>query len=75
MNKVRMAKIKSVMPSVVFARDAIENALNEEQDYYDNIPENLLESDRACASEEYISILEDVLEELSNAVDNLEEIE
>ena len=47
MNKVRREKIAKVINVIGSARDSLEDILNEEQEYYDNIPENLLGGERA----------------------------
>lgn len=50
----------------------LEMVLNNEQEAYDNIPESLQESERAEESEEAINTLDDVLSNISDAIDMLE---
>ena len=57
MNNKRRAEIKNIKERFAIARDMLESVLNDEQDYYDNIPENLLGSMRAEESEEAIGRL------------------
>lgn len=54
-------------------KSELESIRDDEQDYYDNIPENLQESERAMASEEAIDYLESSLDNLENIVDDLTE--
>lgn len=74
MNKVRREKIAKVINVIGSARDSLEDILNEEQEYYDNIPENLLGGERAETSEEAIEIMESMFESLNEVIDELEEI-
>ena len=74
MNNKRRAEIKNIKERFAIARDMLESVLNDEQDYYDNIPENLLGSMRAEESEEAIGILEDAMEQIEGIIDGLEDI-
>lgn len=68
MNAQRRKKIQKVLDLVTEARSLLEEALEEEQDAFDNMPESLQATDRGEAMEEYISTMED-------AVSSLEEVE
>ena len=61
MNKTRRNRISKAI-------DELRSILNEEQDVYDNIPENLLDTDRASESEEAINVLEDVIDQLEDII-------
>ena len=74
MNNKRRTEIKNIKERFAIARDMLESVLNDEQDYYDNIPENLLGSMRAEESEEAIGILEDAMEQIEGIIDGLEDI-
>ena len=67
MNKQRKTKIRDVALRLRQANNDLQKILDDEQDYYDNIPENLQSSLRADTSEEAI-------DELTDAIDNLNEI-
>ena len=67
MNKQRKTKIRDIALRLRQANDDLQKILDDEQDYYDNIPENLQSSLRADTSEE-------VIDELTDAIDNLNEI-
>lgn len=74
MNKIRRSKISEVIKQIATVRDVLEDIINEEQDCYDNIPENLQGGERAEMSEEVISTMEEAFENLNEAIDELEEI-
>lgn len=74
MNNKRRYKIKDIKERFIMAKDLLESVLTDEQDYYDNIPENLLGCIRAEESEEAISTMEDALEQIEDIIDNLEDI-
>ena len=74
MNKQRRERIRRLVSSMRILENEIEDILNEEQDYYDNIPENLLSSDRAVDSEEAIDNLDDALDYITQLIDAIESI-
>lgn len=51
----------------------LDNVLYDESESFENIPENLQDSQRAIDSENAIGTLEDVLDELNNACDDGDE--
>ena len=82
MNKLRKKTITSISRQIGQCRNAedveecialLEDVLQEEQDYYDNIPENLQSGMRAMDSEEAIEHMEEALELLQTAADPDEE--
>ena len=74
MNRIRRNKIVKVIQVIGSARDSLEDIINEEQEYYDNIPENLLGGERAETSEEAIGIMESMFESLNEVIDELGDI-
>ena len=52
----------------------MEEIYNEEEYYYENIPENLKNSERANESEQVISLMQDVVTQMEEVVGNIEEI-
>ena len=74
MNRIRRDKIVKVIQVIGSARDSLEDIINGEQEYYDNIPENLLGGERAESSEEAIGIMESIFESLNEVIDELGDI-
>ena len=74
MNKQRRERIRRLVDNMRTLENELSDILNEEQDYYDNIPENLLSSDRAVDSEEAIDNLEDALDYITQVIDAIESI-
>lgn len=86
MNKERRKQIQEIVEELNSIKDRlselisdIESLEEEEQEYFDNIPENLLSSQRACDSEEAIDYLysgkhelEDTMCYIDAAIDDLE---
>lgn len=52
----------------------LESILWDEQNYYDNIPENLQFSERAEASEEAINQMEDAIDDLGDVIETIDNI-
>ena len=79
MNKSRRQELKSIIQELQIIQDqdglyaciiSLESVKDEEEDYYDNIPENLQYSQRAEASEEAIGLLEEALDILNEIYDS-----
>lgn len=71
MNKDRRLKIASIINNIEAVKEILQSVLSDEQDYFDNMPENLQSSMRAEASEEAIEIMENAIEMLEDAVGEL----
>ncbi len=74
MNKNRKSEIRILINEINCNKGKLELILNDEQDYFDNMPENLQGSIRGMISEDAISSLEDAMEYLNNAIESLEEV-
>lgn len=74
MNKERRKMISAIISNIQDIKERLDDILLDEQDYYDNIPENLLSSERAEISEEAIDILEEVADNIEDIIDNLSEV-
>lgn len=73
MNKQRRKELNEIISKLESLRDDLECLQNEEQDYHDNMPENLQCSERGERSEEAVSSLEDALYNIDSAIDNINE--
>ncbi len=54
-------------------KDVLENICSEEDDYFNNIPENLQSSQRAMDAEEAIDAMNEAIESMGNAIEAAEE--
>ena len=54
-------------------KDELENICSEEEDYFDNIPENLQSSQRAMDAEDAIDTMNEAAEYMGNAIEAAEE--
>ena len=75
MNKTRRQEISNVVTRIGMVKDTLQDILNDEQDYFDNMPENLQGSTRGMDSEEAIDVMEQVIEALEEAIENLDMIQ
>lgn len=74
MNKERRNRISVVNSRLNVLAEELEHIKEEEENYYDNIPENLQGSMRAEESEEAIDLLDEVVDKIEEIVDQLREI-
>ena len=71
MNKQRRNEIKNLSQRLRQINSGLQKVLDDEQDYYDNIPENLQTSSRADDYEEAIDQLTEVIEEIEELIGTL----
>lgn len=74
MNDNRRSMLRSALKLLDDAYNYISRSLDEEQDSLDNVPENLQYGERYEAMEEFVSYLEDAIDNLDNARDNIESV-
>ena len=72
MNRNRRKEIKSAIEQLQKLCSTIENLRDEEQDYFDTMPENFQYGERGEAAEEAITNLEDALSIIEDAIGSLE---
>lgn len=68
MNNDRRKEINKAVSLLQEALSILENARDEEQDYYDNMPENLQGSDRGQTAEQAASNLDDACSSLEEVI-------
>lgn len=73
MNRERRKNIQSIINQLQELAGAIEEIQYEEEEYRDNIPENLQSSERYEAAEEAVSNLEEAISTLEESIACLEE--
>lgn len=71
MNKARREQLDKLAIAIMDLKEQVEQVLSDEQEYYDNLPENLQSSTRAQTSEEAISNIEEAIGELDTAYECL----
>lgn len=74
MNKDRRAKINKVIELLDEARCLLDEAKEEEEEYRDNIPENLTGSERYEKADEAVCNMEEIVDSLEDNVSTLEEV-
>lgn len=73
MNKMRRKEIDKVISLIEEAKSMTEYIMSEEEDYRDNMPENLQGSMKYDAAEEAIDNMQDAIDSLEEAIDSLNE--
>ena len=74
MNKQRRTEIESVQRDIGIVKRNLQKILDEEQEAFDNMPDGLQSSERGMNSENAIDIMEETMEILDNAINNLSDI-
>lgn len=75
MNKQRRKMIADVVERLEAAKSDLEMIRDEEQDAFDNMPEGLQGSERGETMEEAIGHLDEAVESVEEALDELGEVE
>ena len=73
MNKARRKEIDSVITIITDAKEKLEAIRDEEQEYYDYMPENFQYGDKGEAAEEAVSCLDYAIDQLDEAIENAEQ--
>lgn len=74
MNKERKKQIQKEIQNICISINNLEKILEDETDYYNNIPENLLSSSRADDSDVAIEQLTESIYVLNDGIDGLKNI-
>lgn len=70
MNKERRKLIDEALDKIEAAKADLETARDEEQEYLDNMPENMRDGDKGQAAQEAIDNLESCINDIDNAINN-----
>ena len=73
MNKDRRKQIDEAIAELDHLKEVFENIRDEEQEYYDNMPENLQGGEKGEQADAAISSLEDVISSIEEAMSSAEE--
>ena len=74
MNKNRRQQLRKWIDKANVLKDELESIMQDEQESYDSIPENLQYSERANNSEEAINLMEEAIGLIDDAIDAVDEI-
>lgn len=74
MNNVRRANIRKVIELLDDARVLLDEIKEEEEEYRDNMPENLTGSERYEKADEAVCTMEEIVDGLEEYVSSLEEV-
>ncbi len=72
MNKTRRNELYKLIEQLQDIQTAIEQLRDEEQEYYDNMPAGIQESERGEIAGDNINNMDYALDSLSEAIENLE---
>lgn len=75
MNNSRRKEIRRMIDKIEEVKETVEYLRDEEQEYLDNMPENLAYSSRAEVAQEAVDNIDCALDNLEEAISNLEEAE
>jgi hypothetical protein len=67
MNKARRKRLSALQASVQGIKEELESIIEEEQEYYDNMPESLQQGERGTASEDALTALREASDTLDTA--------
>ena len=73
MNKERRKSLREIQSKLESLGQDLEALKDEEEEYRDNMPENLQESERYQRADEVGDLLQEALENLDNAYQQIEE--
>lgn len=73
MNKVRRARVDEVIEKLQELQSEVENIMDEETEYRDNIPENMQQSERYETADQNCDGLQSAYDSIEEAIDQLEE--
>lgn len=74
MNKARRQQLRKWLEDLEEIKSELETIVDNEQDYFDCIPENLQSSQRACDSEEAIDQMNEAISSIEEAISVIEDI-
>lgn len=74
MNAFRRKELARAIEMIEQAQDIISCVLEDEQEAYDNLPENLNNTERACQMDENIMNLGDLDNDIEDLKENIQEI-
>jgi hypothetical protein len=74
MNKQRRTRIEEAVTIMETAKGILGECRDEEQEYMDNMPENMQGGDKYSAAEEAVSSLDSAITDMDTAIESANEI-
>ena len=74
MNKTRRQQLRKWLEDMENIKSELETICSDEQDYFDNMPENLQGSQRGMDAEEAIEQMEEAVSSIEDAISVIEEM-
>ncbi len=72
MNNARRKKLSSISKTLAEVRDLVDGLMNEEQECLDNMPENLMDSERYIMGEEAVDNMDDAIIAIEDAIESID---
>ena len=72
MNKVRRKELQEVIEQINIAKELLENIMCDEEEYRDNMPENLQSSEKYEKADAACDAMQEAINELEEAVSYIE---
>lgn len=72
MNKVRRKQLDDIISKIQDISEELESVMNDEEEYRDNMPENLQGSERYEMADSACSSMQEAIDQLEEAVSNIE---
>ena len=72
MNKARRKELSRAVELLEEAQSIIESCRDEEQEYMDNMPENLQESEKYYAAEEAVNNMNEAYDKIDEVINSVE---
>lgn len=72
MNKARRKELNEVIKKIEDAKELLENIMCDEEEYRDNMPENLQSSEKYERADEACYSMQEAIDQLEEAITNIE---
>jgi len=72
MNKARRKELQEVIEKINEAKELLENIMCDEEEYRDNMPENLQSSEKYEKADEACYSMQEAIDQLEEAITNIE---
>lgn len=72
MNKIRRKQLDEIIERINSVRDDLESIINDEEEYRDNMPENLQGSEKYELSDAACESMQEAIDQLDETISNIE---